>query len=61
ECLRLRGPGAARTEGGMEAVLRDVRALTVFGGTSETMREMYGGRLAGAMRRATLQMEGHPS
>jgi alkylation response protein AidB-like acyl-CoA dehydrogenase len=58
ECAALRGPAAARADSGMAAVLRDVRALTVFGGTSETMREMYGGTLAAAMKRATLEVEG---
>jgi alkylation response protein AidB-like acyl-CoA dehydrogenase len=57
ECARLRGPGAARADGGLAPVLRDVRALTVFGGTSETMREMYGATLAAAMRRATLEVD----
>jgi alkylation response protein AidB-like acyl-CoA dehydrogenase len=57
ECARLRGPGAAWSDGGMEAALREVRVLSVFAGTSETMRELYGSRLATLMKRATLQAE----
>jgi hypothetical protein len=41
----------------MEAALREVRVLSVFAGTSETMRELYGSRLATLMKRATLDAE----
>ena len=53
-CVRLRGPGAAWEDAGVERVLREARVLSVFAGTSETMRELYGSRLATLMRRAAL-------
>jgi alkylation response protein AidB-like acyl-CoA dehydrogenase len=58
ECLRLRGPEAAWEDAGMERVLREARVLSIFAGTSETMRELYGSRLSVLMRRATLETEG---
>ena len=58
ECVRLRGPGAAWEDAGLERVLREVRVLSVFAGTSETMRELYGSRLSLLMRRAALEEGG---
>ncbi|HEX8695755.1 MAG TPA: acyl-CoA dehydrogenase family protein [Longimicrobium sp.] len=55
DCVRLRGPAAAWEDAGLERVIREVRVLSVFAGTSETMRELYGSRLAALMRRAALE------
>ena len=57
-CVRLRGADAAWEDAGLERVMREVRVLSVFAGTSETMRELYGSRLAALTRRAVLDEAG---
>jgi alkylation response protein AidB-like acyl-CoA dehydrogenase len=50
ECARIVGPRSALTGSGLDRVLRETRVLSVFAGTSETMRDVYGSRLATLMQ-----------
>lgn len=56
ECARILGPAAAWEDAGLERALRETRVMSVFAGTSETMRELYGSRLAALMRRAQTEV-----